>query len=115
MPAYLYYACCHATVCKKNRIGWHFLSEKGNLLSFSQIIILKKFLLPLPAMSEVRKNLKHIRYQYDKGILAENHLDSNPILQFEKWMEEAIQTGMSDPNAMDLCTVSNGRPNSRIV
>lgn len=66
-------------------------------------------------MSELKKHLKHTRIQYDSGILAENHLDADPIVQFEIWMEEAIQTGMPDPNAMDLCTVHLNRPSSRIV
>lgn len=66
-------------------------------------------------MSELKKHLKHTRVQYDKGILAENHLDADPISQFEIWMQEAIQSGMADPNAMDLCTVHLGKPSSRIV
>jgi pyridoxamine 5'-phosphate oxidase len=60
--------------------------------------------------------LKHSRQQYDKGILAENHLDPDPIKQFNSWMEMAVRDGIPEPNAMDLATVDEfNRPSNRIV
>ena len=66
-------------------------------------------------MEHLHDFLKHTRIQYDKGILAENHLQANPIDQFATWMQEAINAGVPEPNAMDLSTVHEGRPSSRIV
>lgn len=67
-------------------------------------------------MENLNQFLKHTRHQYDKGILEENHLSPDPILQFNAWMEKAIVDGIPEPNAMDLCTVDeNSRPSSRIV
>lgn len=67
-------------------------------------------------MDSILHYLQHNRLQYDKGILAENHLVSNPLDQFLNWMQEAITAEVPEPNAMDLCTVSSdGRPSSRIV
>lgn len=66
-------------------------------------------------MKPLNEYLQSSRIQYDKGILAENHLLEDPILQFGAWMEEAISAGVAEPNAMDLSTVRNGKPSSRIV
>jgi pyridoxamine 5'-phosphate oxidase len=38
------------------------------------------------------------------------------MLQFEKWLQEALQAKVMEPNAMNLATVnSEGRPSARIV
>ena len=66
-------------------------------------------------MENINDFLQHSRHQYDKGILTENNLNENPILQFEIWMKEAIEANVPEPNAMDLCTVSDNSPSSRIV
>jgi pyridoxamine 5'-phosphate oxidase len=43
-------------------------------------------------------------------------VDVSPITQFEKWFNEAIQSGAAEPNAMTLSTVTEqGRPSARIV
>lgn len=66
-------------------------------------------------MKHLNEYLQGSRIQYDKGILSENHLLENPLDQFEAWMKEAIAAGVSEPNAVDLSTVNEGRPSSRIV
>lgn len=66
-------------------------------------------------MKTINEFLQHTRHQYDKGILAENHLDPDPLNQFMIWMQEAIHGGVPEPNAMDLCTVSADGPTCRIV
>jgi pyridoxamine 5'-phosphate oxidase len=75
------------------------------------------FLTPyLRTVDKLKHFLKHSRQQYDKGILAENHLDPDPLKQFNYWMEMAVREGIPEPNAMDLSTVDeSGRPSSRIV
>ncbi|MGE5640989.1 MAG: pyridoxamine 5'-phosphate oxidase [Clostridia bacterium] len=48
--------------------------------------------------------------------LSEADADANPIKQFERWFEEALQAGVPLPNAMTLATVtSSGAPSARIV
>ncbi|MBK9399364.1 MAG: pyridoxamine 5'-phosphate oxidase [Bacteroidetes bacterium] len=66
-------------------------------------------------MKHLNEYLQGSRIQYDKGILSENHLLENPLDQFEAWMKEAIAAGVFEPNAVDLSTVNDGRPSSRIV
>jgi len=61
-------------------------------------------------------NIDQIRREYLKGGLRREDLDSNPLAQFQKWLTQAIDSGLPDPTAMCLATVSaQGRPSQRIV
>ena len=61
-------------------------------------------------------NLAGIRKVYQKQSLLEESVDSNPLDQFRKWWEEVIQSGIDEPNAMNLSTCSKEcKPSSRIV
>lgn len=66
-------------------------------------------------MEHINRYLQNTRNQYDKGVLLENQLHENPLKQFEIWMQEAIAANQPETNAMDLSTVSDGKPSSRIV
>lgn len=59
---------------------------------------------------------ENLRKDYDKFTLLESELEKNPITQFEKWFQEALDSDVEEPNAMTLSTVdSNSYPSSRIV
>ena len=61
-------------------------------------------------------NIADIREGYEREGLTEQEVSSNPIAQFEKWMQEAVDAGISQPNALTLATASKaGRPSARIV
>lgn len=60
-------------------------------------------------------NIANIRYDYHLKGLTENDLDPDPLKQFRLWFEEAVKAAISEPNAMLLSTVSEGRPSGRIV
>jgi len=61
-------------------------------------------------------NIDQIRREYLKGGLRREDLDSDPLAQFQKWLTQAIDSGLPDPTAMCLATVSAaGRPSQRIV
>jgi len=48
--------------------------------------------------------------------LLENGLDPDPLVQFGRWYEDALQAGLSQPEAMTLATATvEGRPSARIV
>jgi pyridoxamine 5'-phosphate oxidase len=48
--------------------------------------------------------------------LSEQDLDADPVRQFQCWYEEAIGTGIPEPNAMSLATVArDGQPSLRSV
>lgn len=56
------------------------------------------------------------RRDYTAGGLSREDLDPSPIVQFERWLEQAVQAGLKDPTAMSLGTVdAEGRPWQRMV
>jgi pyridoxamine 5'-phosphate oxidase len=60
--------------------------------------------------------LSRIRKEYSSSELLETSVLSHPVSQFEKWMNEALVSGVKEPTAMALSSVSSsGRPSCRIV
>lgn len=67
-------------------------------------------------MSHHSHDIKHLRKDYTLHQLDEHDVASSPLVQFEKWMQEAIKAEVHEPNAMHLATVqANGRPAGRVV
>ncbi len=57
-----------------------------------------------------------LRSDFTKGGLLKNNLNHNPFNQTEKWLNEAIESKLPEPNAMSLATAGpSGVPHSRIV
>ena len=57
-----------------------------------------------------------IRNTYSQKTLSEDSVESNPIIQFDKWWQEAIASNIDEVNAMTLATASaDGMPSARIV
>lgn len=57
-----------------------------------------------------------IRRRYTKEKLDLDLLDTDPIVQFEKWLKDAIAAELPDPTAMCVATVdASGQPSQRIV
>jgi pyridoxamine 5'-phosphate oxidase len=62
------------------------------------------------------KDLSDLRKSYERAELEEDAAASAPLLQFETWLQEALQAQVPEPNAMTLATVgADGRPSTRIV
>ncbi len=60
--------------------------------------------------------LSDIRREYTKGGLRRKDLKSDPIEQFNLWLQQAIDAKLADPTAMTVATVSReGQPSQRIV
>ena len=60
--------------------------------------------------------LAGLREEYTLGGLDESDLDPDPISLLQAWLDAAIRSGLYDPTAMVLSTVSaTGRPSSRMV
>lgn len=56
------------------------------------------------------------RREYLAGGLSRDVLDACPLVQFERWLKQAVEGGLRDPTAMVLATVDeNGAPWQRIV
>ena len=48
--------------------------------------------------------------------MTEHNCETNPIVQFERWMKDAQAADLKEPNAMTLSTASpEGRPSGRVV
>jgi pyridoxamine 5'-phosphate oxidase len=63
-----------------------------------------------------KMNVADLRKSYEKAELSEQESPSDPMLLFEKWLHEAIQAEIPEPNAMTLATVSkDNRPSTRPV
>ena len=61
-------------------------------------------------------NIADLRKSYEKAELSEDACASDPLKQFERWLNEAIQSEVPEPNAMTVATVaSNMRPSTRVV
>lgn len=57
-----------------------------------------------------------LRKEYMLQGLSEADLDADPVRQFARWMDEAIQANLIEPNAMTLATSTpDGRPSARMV
>lgn len=60
--------------------------------------------------------LQDIRREYAKGGLRRKDLKLDPIEQFNDWLAQAIESGLTDPTAMTVATVDRtGQPFQRIV
>lgn len=61
-------------------------------------------------------DISQFRREYLKSGLERKDLLTDPMAQFSHWFNQAQDTGISDPNAMVLATVSkDGRPSQRTV
>jgi pyridoxamine 5'-phosphate oxidase len=60
--------------------------------------------------------LKDLRKSYERGELDEGSTAEDPFRQFGQWLQEAIDAGVPEPNAMTVATVDAGaRPSTRVV
>ena len=58
----------------------------------------------------------NLRKTYSKHRLDEQDLDTDPIKQFQKWLDEALNSELDEPYAFTLSSVDEkGHPDSRIV
>ena len=61
-------------------------------------------------------DILHIRRAYAKDGIAPETMLTNPLAQFEQWLDGALHAGMTEPNAMTLASVdAGGQPHARIV
>ncbi len=64
----------------------------------------------------IAQRLERMRREYKKTRLSEKEVDPDPLKQFLRWLDEAIQAQVWEPNAMALATVKpDGTPAVRMV
>src|SRR5579864_5594413 len=60
--------------------------------------------------------IANMRKEYIWGGLSEADMDTDPVRQFEKWFQQALQANLPEPNAMTLATATpDGQPSARVV
>ena len=64
----------------------------------------------------MQNDIAGIRKAYSQKTLSEESLESDAIIQFDKWWQEAVASDIDEVNAMTLATASaDGIPSARIV
>ncbi len=60
--------------------------------------------------------LRDIRKQYEFASFNENEAEKDALIQFKKWLDDALKSEQKEPTAMVLSTVdSDFQPHSRVV
>jgi pyridoxamine 5'-phosphate oxidase len=54
----------------------------------------------------MKKDLAHLREEYKRAALDEEHLAADPFQQFADWFEQADASGIHEPNAFSLATAN---------
>lgn len=61
-------------------------------------------------------DIAKLRKDYSLKSLNEADVNSSPIVQFEFWLNEAIDSQLPEPNAMTLATSTfEGKPSARVI
>lgn len=67
-------------------------------------------------MSHLSAHIANLRKSYERAELSEDASHSDPLAQFDQWLQEAVNAEVNEPNAMTVATVGNDlRPSTRIV
>jgi pyridoxamine 5'-phosphate oxidase len=67
-------------------------------------------------IGHMKQDISSIRIDYQKQELRRRDVNDDPIVQFQKWFDEALKAQVQEPNAMTLSTVNAaGQPSGRIV
>lgn len=61
-------------------------------------------------------SIAHLREEYRRERLDESDVANDPIAQFHRWFQQAVEAEAPEPNAMALATADkDGTPNCRMV
>lgn len=64
----------------------------------------------------VKRSLADLRQDYAAATFDEGVAHPHPFVQFNHWFDQAVESGISEPNAMTLATVDReGKPRARVV
>ena len=62
------------------------------------------------------RDVADLRKEYTRAGLAESDVAADPIEQFHRWFDAALDAGLHEPNAMTVATATcDGRPSARVV
>ena len=62
------------------------------------------------------RSIADLRKEYTRAGLAERDVAPDPVEQFRRWFDAALDAGLHEPNAMTVATATReGRPSARVV
>ena len=62
------------------------------------------------------RNVADLRKEYTRAGLTESDVASDPVEQFRRWFDEALEADLHEPNAFVLATATrDGLPSARVV
>ena len=61
------------------------------------------------------KDISNLRINYERFDLTEENVPLNPLELFSLWINDALNGGIKEPNAMVLSTISENKPHARVV
>jgi len=64
---------------------------------------------------KINETLESLRVSYQASSLDAEDCDSDPLIQFDQWLQQAILSKCDEPNSFILSTVKNNRPRGRVV
>jgi pyridoxamine 5'-phosphate oxidase len=65
---------------------------------------------------DLSRSISQLRREHKAEGLAESELDKDPFVQFGEWMNQALEAGITLPNAMTLATAGpDAVPSARMV
>ena len=68
------------------------------------------------ATDSTHTDLASLRRNYARESLTEADVNPDPIAQFDHWFREALNSELSEPNAMTVATATrDGRPSARTI
>ena len=67
-------------------------------------------------MNDPAEHLARHRFDYETAGLDVGDVDANPMVQWQRWFDEAVAAGCTEPNAFVLSTIDEGGwPQSRYL
>lgn len=67
-------------------------------------------------MSQISAQIADLRKSYERAQLSETASHDSPLVQFDQWLQEAVNAHVNEPNAMTVATVGHDlRPSTRVV
>ena len=67
-------------------------------------------------MNQINMQIKNLRVDFESLNLEKIQVDKSPIVQFIRWLENALEAKINEPHAMTLSTANKkGQPDARVV
>jgi pyridoxamine 5'-phosphate oxidase len=111
---------CHHYLCSNNTNSTYpfrlFSTIRADPRNIFYFIKEKDFVIFIFLLDLSKDDIQSLRKEYSASGLDELNLPENPMNLFVKWLNEAVDAKVLEPNAMFLATVDEfGQPHGRVV